>query len=128
MKKIYNIIIVLFSLFLLSSCAVSNIGGTYTNKQFVYPNSNVTPLGYTSGKKIKVQVLALNPVSFKKKDYEKVEREALSKYPEADILIDGSADWTATWILGPYLTIYKYTLTGTAAKMEVGMQDIGQQN
>lgn len=128
MKTTNNIIIILVSLFFLSGCAVSNIGGTYTNKQFVYPNSNITPLGFTKAKKVKVQLFSLNPVSFKKKDYEKVERKALSVYPEADILINGSADWTAYWILGPYLVIYKYTLTGEAAKMEVGLQDIGQKS
>ncbi len=126
MKTTFNITIILLSLILFSGCAVSNLGGTYTNKQFVYPNSNVTPLGQTSAKKFKVQVLMLNPVSFKKKDYEKVEREALSKYPEADILINGSADWTQYWVLMNYIIVYKYTLTGTAAKMEVGKQDIGQ--
>lgn len=126
MKTTFNITIILLSLILFSGCAVSNIGGIYTNKQFVYPNSNITPLGQTSAKKFKVQFLMLNPVSFKKKDYEKVEREALSKYPEADILINGSADWTQYWVLMSYLIVYKYTLTGTAAKMEVGLQDIGQ--
>lgn len=126
MKTKFNITIILIATFLFSGCAVSNIGGIYTNKQFVYPNSNITPLGFTKAKKVKVQFLSLNPVSFRKKDYEKVERKALSVYPEADILINGSADWTAYWVLGPYLVIYKYTLTGEAAKMEVGMQDIGQ--
>ncbi len=125
MKTTKYITIVLFSLILFTGCAVSNIGGTYTNKQFVYPNSNVTPLGLTSAKKTKVQFLSLNPVSFKKKDYEKAERKALSAYPDADILINGSADWTTTWILGPYLVFYTYSLTGEAAKMVVGKQDIG---
>jgi len=126
--KTTNIIIVLLSLVLLTGCAVSNIGGTYTNKQFVYPNSNITPLGYTSAKITKVQFLMLNPVRFKKKDYEKAERKALSAYPEADILINGSADWTQYWVLMNYIIVYRYRLTGEAAKMEVGMQDIGQKS
>ena len=116
----------ILTLALLSSCAVSNVGGTYTNKQFVYPNSNITPLGEVSSSITKWQFLAINPISFRKRDHDKAVKEALSKYPDADILINGSADWTATWILGSYLVMYTYTLKGIAAKEEVGMQDIGQ--
>lgn len=126
MKTRDFITIILIALFFLSGCAVSNIGGTYTNKQFVYPNSNVTPLGPTSATITKVQFLMLNPVRFRKKDYDKAERKALSAYPDADILINGSADWTQYWVLMNYIIVYRYTLTGEAVKMEVGMQDIGK--
>lgn len=123
---LYKISVVVLAIVLLSSCAMSNVGGTYTNKQFVYPNSNITPLGEVSASITKWQFLAINPISFRKRDHDKAVRQALSKYPDADILIDGSADWTATWIFANYIVMYTYKLKGIAAKQEVGMQDVGQ--
>jgi len=106
-----------------SGCATT-LGTIGTHSEFVYPNSNVTPLGHTSGTWKKTTFLF--PPKLTKESVDGVLSNALSKYEGADILLD--FDYIIKYITIPILPIYtiKLEIEGTAANMEVGKQDIGQ--
>ena len=97
-------------------------GTMVTNSAYVFPNSNVTPLGQASGEWKKTSFFI--PYTLKPADIERLVDNALEKYPGADVLLDYGFDTKITAFMGFYfLTMNVY---GTAAKMEVGLQDIDQ--
>jgi hypothetical protein len=108
-------------LFIMSSCAI-RIGTVVPNSHYVYPNSNVTPLGQTSSEIKKTGFLI--PPNFKAQDVDRLYNDALAKHAGADVLLDYSVDTKVTTYL--IVHVLKTTLVGTAAQMEVGKQDIGK--
>lgn len=121
MIKIKNILMVVISSALMFSCSLE-VGTKVTNSHFVYPNSNVTPLGQATAQRNKMMIII--PAQMKKKDYDAVFDEAISKYQDGDVLINYGIDTKYTQFLIFWFTRIK--LKGTVAKMEVGKQDIGQ--
>ena len=129
MKKIYQTIIYKISLFasvillliVTTGCAIK-MGGTNTHSAYVYPNSNITPLGQTNAYFKKTSFFI--PPIIDGKVIRKLEDNAAAKYPDADMLIDYTVDTKFTTIL--FFYILEINLKGTAANMVVGKQDIGQ--
>jgi len=118
--------VVLFALIavIASSCATS-VGSVVPSSHYVYPNSNVSPMGQTTATFSKMSILF--PPKFTAQDSETLFNQALARYPGSDIVIDYKTDTKLT-MFPILLTIWKLdiTVTGTAAKMEVGKQDIGK--
>ena len=121
--KYFNKIIFVVVICSLSSCAIK-VGSVVPNSHYVYPNSNVTPLGHTTAVIKKTGFIV--PPSFKAKEVDQLYNSALSKHSVADLVIDYSVDTKVTTFF--IFHFLKTTLVGTAAKMEVGKQDIGQAN
>lgn len=123
MKSAKYLTLALITGIILSGCSIE-YGQQVISSHYVYPNSNVTPLGYTSAELSKIGIIF--PSQIKKNDYERLFNEALSKHQGADIIIDMGIDVKYTQIPIPILTIWitKFTLQGTAANMEVGEQDL----
>lgn len=111
----------MFISMVMSSCSIK-IGTLVPNSHYVYPNSNVTPLGQTSSQIKKTGFLF--PPTFKAKDVDQLYNNALAKYAGADLLIDYNIDTKITSFF--IFHFLKTSIVGTAAQMEVGKQDIGQ--
>lgn len=93
------------------------------HSQFVFPNSNVEPLGPTQASMVKWSILI--PPRFKLEELRDTYNEALAKYEGANILINYKEDTQIMTIpLYYWICIYraKYKLEGEAARMEVGRQ------
>ena len=104
-----------------SGCSTT-AGGIRLQSHFAYPNSNVTPLGQVQVVKSKGNFLV--PWTAKKDDVTGLLKEALAQKPGADLLVDCTLDTKLTMMpIIPYYTT-TVTLKGTAAKMEVGEQDL----
>lgn len=93
-----------------------------TKSQFIYPNSNVTPLGPVTYSATKTSFFV--PPHWKIEDTKAAYRNALAKAPGATALVDYKEDTTYTSIL--FFNSTTYSLEGTAIKMEVGKQDISK--
>lgn len=118
---IYIVIsVIILSLF--SGCSMK-MGATISSSNYIFPNSNVTPLGQTYASYKKTSFL-LPPGMNGGRVVKDLTESAKAKYPDADILIDYTIDTKFTSIM-MFHTI-KIELRGTAAKMEIGKQDIGQ--
>ncbi|HZY78076.1 MAG TPA: hypothetical protein VFE50_01040 [Cyclobacteriaceae bacterium] len=99
-------------------------GAISPSSHYVFPNSNVTPLGSTTAQIKKFSVLF--PPKFKAKDLDELYGQAMSKHQGSDLIIDNKVDTKFTTIF--IFQTMTVTLSGTAAHMEVGKQDIGQQD
>ena len=121
MRYLYNIMMAVALAVVVTSCSITQ-GTVVPNTHYVYPNSNVTPLGSTSSQISKFGFFF--PPTFKTKDLDKLYGDALSRHSGADLLLDCKVDSKNTSLVIFYFM--KTTLAGTAAKMEVGKQDIGQ--
>jgi len=119
--SIINTCISCIILVVMSSCAIT-VGTVVPNSHYVYPNSNITPLGQTSSEIKKTGVLI--PPAFKAQDVDKLYNDALSKHSGSDLILDYSVDTKVTTFF--IFHFLKTTLVGTAATMEVGKQDIGK--
>ena len=124
MKSILNFrtLLIIIGCLVVSSCSLK-IGSVVPNSHYVYPNSNVMPLGQTSSEIRKTGFII--PPAFKAQDVDQLYTTALSKHSGADLIIDYSVDTKITSFF--IFHFLKTTLVGTAAKMEVGKQDIGQE-
>jgi hypothetical protein len=123
MKNILIIFGIIIGSSLLTSCSITQ-GSIVPSTHYVYPNSNVTPLGATSAQVKKFGILF--PPGFKAKDLDKLYGDALSKHAGADLILDSKVDSKNTFLMiFHFMTV---SISGTAAKMEVGKQDIGQNN
>lgn len=122
MKRILVGCLVLFAgAGLLSSCSITQ-GSVVPTSHYVYPNSNVTPLGHTSAEVKKFGFIL--PPRFRARDLDRLYGDAMSRHQGSDILIDSKVDSRNTFLF--IFHFMKVTIDGTAAKMEVGKQDIGQ--
>lgn len=122
MKIITNTCVVIFILVMVSSCAI-RVGTVVPNSHYVYPNSNVTPLGHTYSEIKKTGIIV--PPNFKAQDVDRLYNDALAKHAGADVILDYSVDTKVTSFF--IFHFLKTTLVGTAAQMEVGKQDIGKE-
>lgn len=118
---IKNSFIALFMLSVMSSCSI-RVGTVVPNSHYVYPNSNVTPLGQTTSEIKKTGILF--PPAFKARDVDELYNTALAKHSGSDVIVDYSVDTKITSVF--IFHFLKTTLSGTAAQMEVGKQDIGK--
>ena len=118
-KTLILTLLLIFS-FCLIGCGKTYFRGLNHQSNFDYPNSNVIPLKKVTGKASKTSLFSSPTVT---SEFEKNAIEnALSKAPEADILINYSTFHTKT----DFLFIHTLTrrVDGTAAKMEIGTQKI----
>ncbi|MEM7550071.1 MAG: hypothetical protein AAF363_10360 [Bacteroidota bacterium] len=114
-------LVVIFCSLLFSNCA-TELGTVVLNSEYVYPNSNVKPLGRTSGEWKKTTFLI--PPALTKQAADEVINNALSKHESADVILD--YDYVVTLITYPFwFYTLKLNIVGTAADMEVGKQNIG---
>lgn len=123
------------SLFLIGLAALavlqagcSTTRGTFQpNTHFAFPNSNVRPLGHISAN-VKEGSFIIPPELTKEKAL-KLISDALAQKPGADMILNYRLDTTYT--VYPFYSIPIYIvqdikIEGTAAKMEVGEQNIGE--
>lgn len=114
-------VILLFILMLFFSYGCSTeYGQRVISSHYVFPNSNVVPLGYTSAE-ISMRGFFI-PKQITKETYEGLFNKALSRHEDADIIIDMGLDVTYTQIPIPIFSIWitKMNINGTAASVEVG--------
>ena len=125
MNKIAFYVSVILLIFapILSSCTTT--AGSYTDKShFVYPNSNVEPIGDTKATITKSSFVI--PPSLNEKDVENVIDKAISNRSGADVLLDYKTNTSiSNYGFGP-LMYYKLEISvqGTAAEMTVGEQEL----
>lgn len=104
---------------LVASCTVTH--GRYgTNSHFAYPNSNVAPIGQVKASTSKISFL-ISP-SFDDGEIIQLIQEAIAQKSGADMLLNFSLDTKITIL--PLITKSEITIEGTAAKMEVGTQEL----
>lgn len=99
----------------------STTAGSYQlSSEFVYPNSNVTPLNNVQVSEKKFGILI--PPSFSEARMDQLLNRAVSSVNDADLLIDYMVNTkiTSLWIFHNT----RVTIQGTAASMEVGKQDL----
>ncbi|MCS3748922.1 PBP1b-binding outer membrane lipoprotein LpoB [Salinibacter ruber] len=127
MKKYSVFITILVSAVLLSACSTTR--GSYSDRShYVYPNSNVEPIGQTQAVLEKSSVV-LTP-QIERREIETLIEKAISKRPDADILIDYKTN-TKRSSYGLGIITYnklRVTVEGTAADMEVGEKDLSSSN
>ncbi|HKI73580.1 MAG TPA: hypothetical protein VJ998_02995 [Pseudomonadales bacterium] len=104
----------------LAGCTQSFFTGTRPQSNFDYPNSNVTPLGHVSGS---ASTSAFFGTPFVTSDLEqRAIQNAISKKPGADLLINYETFQDRSGFL--FVHSLTYRVEGTAAKMEIGRQDL----
>ena len=125
MNKLKSTLTIFAFAILLVGCS-TKYGQRVISSHYVYPNSNVVPLGHTTAEISMTGIFF--PKQAKKDAYERLFNQALSKHQGADIIVDMGLDITYTQIPIPLLTIWitKMNLTGTAASVEVGEQELTQ--
>ena len=106
----------------LSGCT-STAGMIVPNAHYVYPNSNVELLGAVSATKSKTGFFS--PPGIKMDELEALYREALAQ-KDGDVLVNATFETKVT--VYPIIPIAKakFMISGTAAKMTVGKQRLGQ--
>ena len=104
-----------------AACSVTR-GNFQTNTHFAYPNSNITPLGHI--KATSKQGSFLIPPELTKDDIQKLMNDALAQKPGADMIVNYRLDTTYT--LFPFYYLREIKIEGTAAKMQLGEQNIGE--
>ncbi len=109
----------------LGGCAIASSVRLGPQSHFVHPNSNVTALGPVKAKAN--GQLGLVPQGMRTSDMDHIlYQKALRQYQDADMIIDYVM--TSRIIIIPlmYINLYMtmYELEGTAAKAEIGQQDL----
>jgi hypothetical protein len=106
-----------------NACTMGSGASLQPNSHFVYPNSNVKPIGHTQGKASKLcGILIFNFGAPDGNLIKEARDQALAK-SGGDLLINYTTD-ASVFMLPPLFTICKATVAGTAAKMEVGKQEL----
>jgi hypothetical protein len=107
-------------MFVMSGCSKTYVTGFRTESNFAFPNSNVSPLGATSGSSAPAcSLLGVDFVTSSMQD--EAVKNALQK-KQGDILVNYLEFTTMTNLL--ILNCTSYSVEGTAAKMTVGMQNL----
>lgn len=125
-KKIFRIGLITLSIVFLTiffGGCTSFSDSFRTNANFVYPNSNVEPLGKVQASFKKGGFLF--PPKFTPADIDALYKKAMEQ-KGGDILINAKVR-TKTTLIPLYLIqiyIVEWTVEGTACKMEVGMQKL----
>lgn len=123
MKKYSTVVFVVVSAILLSACTSTR--GSYSDRShYVYPNSNVEPIGETQAVLEKSSVLIAPKID--RKEMDTLIDKAISKQADADILIDYKTETKrSNYGIGPIMYHkLKVTVEGTAADMKVGEQNL----
>jgi hypothetical protein len=124
MKKFFNFVFVLVlaaNFMLITSCSMK-VGDFQEKTHFAFPNSNVTPLGNVQSSMKKTNFLF--PPSLTADDIRKLMDDALTQEAGADLIVNYSIDTEITsWLILPIYSM-EITLSGEAASMEVGMQEL----
>lgn len=107
---------------LLTGCVLPSTAVMVPSSRFVYPNSNVMPLGEVHGSVHKLcGVFIVNWGAPDGDDQARASQEALDEAHGANVIIDMRV--SSSIFLVPYLfSICSTSIEGTAAKMEVGRQ------
>jgi len=104
----------------LSTGCTYNQGQYGPNSHFSYPNSNVVPLRQVKASTSKISLIIFP--SFDDAEIIQLVQDALAQQPGADLLLNFTLDTkTISYII---LTKTDITIEGTAAKMNVGMQEL----
>lgn len=107
----------------LSGCTVGNSAQS-PQSHFAFPNSNVIPIGESQGSHSKLcGLLIFNFGSPSGADQDIATKEALEK-AKGDILINVRTD-SNTFFFPGLFTVCTTSVQGTAAKMEIGRQQLG---
>lgn len=104
--------------FFLSACTQK----MYTlnpQSHYDYPNSNIKPIANTSGT-VSEMAISLKPLGLSGKLERQAISDALGKHSGTDILINYVGEQKRTSLV--FIQSVTYTVTGTAAKMEIGKQ------
>jgi hypothetical protein len=118
MKKI---LLLLFISILFMSCSKTYYVGRIPSFQFTYPNANVTPLNKVRGEAKKTMFLGTPFVTSSLQ--QQALQNALSKSSDGDILINVDVYQKQTNLM--IVNTIKLIVEGTAAKQEIGKQEIG---
>ena len=110
----------LTGLLALSSGCTTQYGALVPKSVFIYPNSNVTPLGPVKAEKTKIWPFIVPSLTFK--DLDGTYDKALAQAPGANLLINYNEDTSLTTIL--FIHILNYKIDGQAAKMEIGQKPL----
>lgn len=122
MRKRYAAFLALVCAAALSACTFK-AGAVTPNANFVYPNSNVETLGSVTASKSKFGVFVAKSLSMR--ELEDLYRSALAQ-KNGDILINARIDASVTfWEILPLFNS-SWTISGTAARMTVGTQKLGE--
>ena len=111
----------IMSLTLIQFGCSSTHGSFEPNTHFAYPNSNVQPLGHISATVSEGGFLF--PPTLSKEKVLKLMSDGLAQKPGADMVVNYRLDTTYTSYIALYY-VQTIKLEGTAAKMEVGEQDL----
>lgn len=105
-----------------SGCTVMSSGRMKPNSHFAYPNSNVTPIGPANGKTSTISLMAPTPITGAL--MEEAYKQALAK-SGGDMIID-AVEVSNVRLIWLYVSIFYTTfeVDGTAAKMELGQQNL----
>lgn len=110
----------LFTLFFFITACSNSTYNIVPQSHYDYPNSNVEPLGQV---KAESSILTFIIPPMLSGDLEiKTVSKALAKKSGADMLINYTTETTTTTL--PYIYLLKYKISGTAAKMSVGLQEL----
>ena len=121
-------IVILACVALLQVGCATKQGGKSLSSDYVYPNSNVTPIKPVSAEKTWFSIVI--PPTFEKEDYYLLRDKLTAQVPEADLITDYEYDVETTqWLPVPYIGVLspytmKITVRGMASKMEVGKQEL----
>lgn len=89
--------------------------------QFVYPNSNVTPIGYTEGSRSRVCGFLIFNLGSPSGEDQQISTQRALEAVDADILIDVQVSTKVVYIPG-LVQVCETRVRGTGASMEVGEQ------
>lgn len=117
--KLIKFIVVTLSLGVTTGCAVT-AGRFNTETHFSFPNSNVVPLGQVKSTMSRWSFLFPKVTA---DDALGLMKEAIAQQSGADLVINYVLD-TKTTIFPPFIYITDIVLEGTAARMEIGEQDL----
>ena len=113
-------VLALLCIVAITGCTTTTQVGISPQSHFSYPNSNVTPLGHVSGKSSSAGLFAAPGISAEKK--EEAINNALAQQPGSDILINYTEVYKTTALF--IIQVLAYLVDGTAAKMEIGKQEL----
>lgn len=117
--KLIKFIVVTLPLGVITGCAVT-AGHFNTETHFSFPNSNVVPLGQVKSTMSRWSFLFPNVTGDEALGLMK---EAIAQQSGADLVINYVLD-TKTTIFPPFIYKTDMVLEGTAAKMEIGEQEL----
>ena len=118
--KLIKYIVLTFCFSIIAACGSINAGHFNSESHFSYTNSNITPLGHVKSTLTRWSFLSL-PVEGD--DALTLVNEAIAQKPGADLMINYVLDTKIT-MLPLYIFKADMVVEGTAAKMEIGEQEL----